>query len=420
VVVGHQALFAGGFLGAGTSDEESNRVDAYDAQNGTWSTASLSQARSYITSIAAGPAAIFFGGLLSQDADARYGESAAVDTYNSATGTWTAMTLPEGRSSAAATSDGGLAFFAGGDTYSRRQGNHPTAVVNIYNSLTNSWSSAGLSQARDDIAAAAVGDNVIFAGGGGERAESDAVDIYNLVTQRWSKTTLPDANSLPTAFVLGRSVFFEGDPEGVVDVLDTSNMSWSTFTESVPRNYVSVATLGNEAMLAGGLEPSGAPSAAVDIITNTAATPVFTGTVIGRAAGKASVLLTNSGDADLTGPYTVQIYAIPPGQYHNAVLVGSQAVNSTLAAGDSLRFSIPISLASAPAGTYHLVAMVKAADGNLTPFAGATQNFTIGQSASATPAVKPTAQIRPSLNAAPAAQSDAPDTWLSSADEVLR
>jgi hypothetical protein len=94
-------------------------------------------------------------------------------------------------------------------------------------------------------------------------------------------------------------------------------------------------------------------------------------------------------------------------------------VNSTLAAGDSLRFSIPISLASAPAGTYHLVAMVKAADGTLTPFAGATQNFNIGQSPSATPAVKPTAQIRPSLNAAPAAQSDAPDTWLSSADEVL-
>ena len=48
-----------------------------------------------------------------------------------------------------------------------------------------------------------------------------------------------------------------------------------------------------------------------------------------------SVVLTNSGDADLTGPYTVQVYAIPPGQYHNAVLVGSQAVNGTLAASDS-------------------------------------------------------------------------------------
>jgi hypothetical protein len=261
------------------------------------------------------------------------------------------------------------------------------------------------------------------------RASGDTTPDYivDTITGRATEIAAPATSTIApetTYAVVGTKAIFSSATmgtgqlgAGTTAVYDLATGEWSTIG---PGGRPDGTTVGNKAMFAGtnaGIDFQG--SGGVDVYTDTAPVAVLDGGVAGRRRNKAVVILQNSGDADLTGPYTVQIYAIPPGQYHNAVLIGSQAVNSNLAAGDSLRFSIPINLASAPAGTYHLVAMVKAADGTLTPFAGATQNFTIAPSASATPAAKSVAQIRPALVPDSTIQPDAKNTWLTDSPSVL-
>jgi kelch-like protein 20 len=425
VSVGSKAIFAGGFTGASTGklNQESAQVDIFDSSSDSWSTRQLSQARSEITALSAESKAVFAGGLVTNDPNSRYTESNAVDIYDDATGRWSSAQLSQARASMAGAATTNLMFFAGGETFDRHQGLHDSALVDIYNSAENTWNTARLSVARHGIATAVVGSKVLFAGGetvaGGSTA---AVDIYDTVTGRWSTAELSEPGAELSAFVLGNKAFFAGELSGIVDVYDAMTGIWSTISESQARNNLAVGSVGTMGFLAGGDDASGETSSLVDVFDDETPTVVPDGTVNGRASERASIVLQNSGDANFAGPYTVQVYAIPPGQYHGAVLVGSQVVNGALAAGDSLRFSIPIgNLANAPAGTYHLVAMVKAADGTLTPFAGATQDFTIKSSANAKPAAAKSAPaiVRPTFSTIPITTLSPDNAWLTDMADVL-
>jgi hypothetical protein len=428
------------YFGGGTGADP-NTVDVYTRATDTWTTLSLPDAGPSVAA-AAGAYVVFCGGA-----------PLNIDVYDIATNQFSAAPVGNSGHTPSAVSVGGRVIIAGLDPTT------PTRYADIFDAATATWSTDRLPIGAAGEAGAGVGELAFI-----QSPYVAAMDVYDGLTQEWSTTPYPSDAHLqlasvgPLAFFITNSsellqydtitrrvtqdmvptetLIFNPDPPVAVGenlifpqaitagsaIYNIASGEWSSSPFSLVRSDTADLALGNEAFVAGGNTGDyGIPiaNASVDIYTDSSPTAVFSGGVAARAKNKATVVLQNSGDADLTGPYTVQVYAIPPGQYHNAILIGSQAMNSPLAAGDSLRFSIPIRLASAPAGTYHLVAMVRAADGALTPFAGATQNFTIGQSPSATPA-KPTAQIRPSLNAAPAAQSDAPDTWLSSADEVLR
>ena len=127
----------------------------------------------------------------------------AVDLYDSATGTWSTAQLSVARARLAATSVGNMAMFAGGDTGWENTGSKgaeegelracssyafeavmrlclsATALilmraltasvffdtVDLYNIATGTWSTARLSVARTQIAAAAAGIMALFAGG---------------------------------------------------------------------------------------------------------------------------------------------------------------------------------------------------------------------------------------------------------------
>ncbi len=71
---------------------------------------------------------------------------------------------------------GNLAFFAGGSYADENNSD----VVDIYNAETDTWTTTTLSVARGSLAATAVGDMVIFAGGGAAGGYSDVVDIFTI------------------------------------------------------------------------------------------------------------------------------------------------------------------------------------------------------------------------------------------------
>jgi hypothetical protein len=255
--------------------------------------------------------------------------------------------------------------------------------------------------------------------------------LVDSVTDRTTEIPVPTAFSIALSSgycALGSNVVFSvanlktnGVPLGTTTaaVYDVSTGIWTTVG---PGGGPDATATGSKAMFAGSGGYGVDPTNTVDVYSDTNPSPELDGGIAARAKGRAAVVLQNSGDADFSGPYTVQVYAIPPGQYHGAVLLGSQAVNSDLAAEDSLRFSIPISIpANAANGAYHLVAMVKTAGGTLTPFAGATEDFAIRSSANAQVASAKSAPVlnRPIFSTIAISADSSDDTLLADFAGVL-
>ena len=97
-------------------------------------------------------------------------------------GEWSTATLPQARAYLSAASVGNQVFFAGGRDSSGKSSN----VVDIYNTSTGMWSAVNLSQARWGIAMATVGNRVFFGGGQADSGASNVVDIYDTSTGTWS------------------------------------------------------------------------------------------------------------------------------------------------------------------------------------------------------------------------------------------
>jgi Ca2+-binding RTX toxin-like protein len=266
--VGNYAIFAGGDSISGYS----NAVDIYDASKGVWSTAALSQ-RSMPTAVATvGNYAIFAGG-----ANADGSSNDAVDIFDASTCEWLpGTTLPSGvgRYDIAVATVGNYAIFAGG-----LSDNGYSNAVDIFNAGTGQWlpSTTTLSQARNGMAVETVGNYAIFAGGESASGATSAVDIFNAGTGKWvpSSTALSQAREGIAVATVGNYAIFAGgyyatsnsyfdSPSGAVDIFSASTGQWlSPTTLSHARGDIAAATVGNDAIFAGGGAPG--TSNAVDI-----------------------------------------------------------------------------------------------------------------------------------------------------------
>jgi len=87
--------------------------------------------------------------------------SAVVDVFDDATGTWSVEALSRARGNLAATSVGTSVLFAGGTIA------FPSVSddVDLYDALTGAWSTASLGQRRTGLAGASVGHEALFGGG---------------------------------------------------------------------------------------------------------------------------------------------------------------------------------------------------------------------------------------------------------------
>ncbi len=206
------------------ADGVSRAVDLYNSATGAWSTAQLSVARCDMAATSVGSVAIFAGGWV---VDAY---SNVVDLYNSTTGAWSTAQLSVARGDFAATSVGTLAMFAGGfngstfvaqcSIFCRRRclTCNTTGVINtvdVYNSVTETWSTDQLSVSRNYPAATSVGGVAIFAGGerwGGGNLWwcFNYVDLYDSSKQLWTTAQLSSARSNPVATSVGNVAVFAG------------------------------------------------------------------------------------------------------------------------------------------------------------------------------------------------------------------
>jgi len=288
VALGTLAIVASGV-------DATNTVPPGLNQNGHWSTATLSYARTGLAITSLGTKTFFAGGIGSR------GVTNIIDIYDSNTGEWSFSSLSVSRAYLSATSVGSLAMFAGGATYysvfedetgisvGNMTGMCYESVVDIYNNETDSWSQATLSLPRASLAAVTVSSYAIFGGGiACTGLPSTAVDIYDAQNSVWYTSNLLVAESgyFEATEVDGMIAIFGGGgyylyPSGSasvnVNLFNVSSQRWAIATTTVARsNSAAASVIGiNLALIAGGINV--VSSNEDDLIVSTSSVSVYDG-----------------------------------------------------------------------------------------------------------------------------------------------
>ncbi len=190
---------------------------------------------------------VFAGGNRGTDCPECWGSS-VVDIYDIVTQTWSTAQLSKPRYGISAVVSGNKIFFAGGENGDGAF-NTLYSTVDIYDVSTNTWSVAGLSEPRSKIAAATVGNKVFFAGGekDWDYNTSTRIDIYNTETNAWSTSQLSEPRSYISAVTVNQKIYFAGghyedrwyrSPSNKIDIYDNATNSWSTSSLSIPMGFI--------------------------------------------------------------------------------------------------------------------------------------------------------------------------------------
>ena len=165
--------------------------------------------------------------------------SSRVDIYDTITQTWSIAELSVARWGIAAVVSGNKIFFAGGELGDGAFDIY-YSTVDIYDVSSNTWSVASLSEPRSEIAAAAVGNKVLFAGGEKDMSynTSDKVDIYDVSSNIWSTALLSEPRSFISAVTVNNKIYFAGGGASQfqwnnnfsnrIDIYDNATNTWST------------------------------------------------------------------------------------------------------------------------------------------------------------------------------------------------
>ena len=213
----------------------------------------LTEVRAGITVASAGNKIVFAGAELSGWPQT-YGSS-RVDIYDIVTQKWSTAELSQRRAGIAAVAAGNKIFFAGGRLGDGAVDNY-YSTVDIYDVSTDSWSVASLSEPRCYIAAATVGNKVFFAGGEKDvnYYTSTKVDIYDLITNTWSTAALSAGRANIAAVTVNNKIYFAGgssqnrtySPSNIIDIYDNITGSWSTSSLTGPMGLLAgIAVAGN-------------------------------------------------------------------------------------------------------------------------------------------------------------------------------
>ncbi|TAL47409.1 MAG: hypothetical protein EPN92_04905 [Chitinophagaceae bacterium] len=193
----------------------------------------LSKTKVGMVMASAGNKIVFAGGRSDATPQELWG-SPRVDIYDIVTQTWSTAELSVPRWGIAAVANGNKIFFAGGE-YGSGALDNIYSTVDIYDVSNNTWSAASLSEPRSYIGAAAVGTKVFFAGGwlnSGNGAPSGKVDIYDLSSDSWSTAQLSEPRAGISAVTYNNRIFFAGGSNGAspssrIDIYDNVTNSWS-------------------------------------------------------------------------------------------------------------------------------------------------------------------------------------------------
>ena len=218
---------------------------------------SLYLERSEIKSATAGNKILFVGG---SNANSNSHPSLVVDIYDFVSNTWTTKKLEENsRDGITVTASRDKIFMAGGGDFTS---NTFTSRVDIYDAYSDSWSVARLSTPRANLAAGSAGNKVVFAGGQGYDdwgyPWDYAVDIYDIPTDTWTTARLSAGRSKISATTVDNKIYFAGGQTDLtffdnIDIYDVSTNSWDTSYLAARKGRVSSIAAGDKIYWAGGI-----------------------------------------------------------------------------------------------------------------------------------------------------------------------
>lgn len=222
----------------------------------------------------AGTKILFAGGYAVDYNGEITGVFSRVDIYDFISNTWSTAELSTPRYNIVGASADGKVLFAGGIA--------PTGVitsrVDIYDVAANSWTTAELSQPGESLAAASSGDKILFAG---ERegsvwdynGPSNLVDIYDASSNNWSTSALSQLRSKVIGATAGGKVLFVDGIGGIgtsqtADIYNVAGGNWSTAALSQANRVSAAASAGNSIIFArslGGTSSASSNSKRIDI-----------------------------------------------------------------------------------------------------------------------------------------------------------
>ena len=193
VACANKVLFAGGTLDSGSS----SRVDIYDISTKVWSIAELSKPRASIVAATIGNK-VFFAGGCSNIPFFWTDISNRVDIYDIVTNAWSTATLSETRIGFTATTAGSKIYFAGGWNSNPNVQYSVSPTIDVYDDIVGTWSTSTLNYPKAFHASFFKGGKIYWAGGGtyidepwvGNNAYTCQVEVRDLTTQTTSLTNL--------------------------------------------------------------------------------------------------------------------------------------------------------------------------------------------------------------------------------------
>jgi hypothetical protein len=283
------SIFAGGKINNTTYTA---KVEIYNELLNEWIVNTLSTIRDNMAIANAGPTTVFYGG---NDGSIYFD---TIDLYNTSshiynTGSWSVSTIAIAMNAIGSCSiDDGIqyqkAIFGGGKDATAVYNN-----VDIYDSLTATWSHSSLSVARHSVGIECIDDRVYFMGGfttADESTPSNIIDIYYYKLDKWSFDYMDIANGgiitaknnryiafaknsriklydsifnkwtteylssnkiLNNAIGVGDILYFIGG-DNIVDIYDGVHKNWTTSEIDLTNNYGVVQTYSNKLIVHGG------------------------------------------------------------------------------------------------------------------------------------------------------------------------
>jgi hypothetical protein len=200
-----------------------------------------------------------------------------VDIYDVVTNLWSTAELSQARSTITTVVLGSKIFFAGG---SANTSTGFSSRVDIYDVISNAWSTTELSSGAIHLTAGATGNKVLFGGGFREYGTSRRVDIYNVSTGTWIIDSLTNRVEEAVygigATVIGNKIYFAGaaqwawdfgENSSTINIYDAATGNWSLSSLSVERGLMASIAVGDKNYWAGGdgYPESAAPTDLVEI-----------------------------------------------------------------------------------------------------------------------------------------------------------
>lgn len=271
-VVGNTIVAAYGF-----SSGDNNLTRLYDIASDTWSAG----APAPLPVRSEGAAATHGGNLYAVGGRPAFLVGSRLERYTVATDTWTTLSpMPTPRSGLAAAVVGDALYAIGGRAGTAPCSGGPTAAVERYDIASDTWTAvAPLPAPRSDIAAIDHGGRIFVFGGCSPFAPLNTVSIYDPTTDSWSAgAPMPRARAaLYQVGIKGNQIYVMGGvtstvlDRATVDVYNVTTNSWTTLPPSAnmldPRGEMGVVSHGGRIYTVGGAHPAfGSSSASNEVL----------------------------------------------------------------------------------------------------------------------------------------------------------